>query len=213
MLPDSNAAICRMFAWTLMWLVALAGNVSIAGEFNEVLSVGDAAPSWSDLPGTDDKSHSLADLSNKQIVVVVFTCRSCPTAVDYEERIDTLAAKYAEADSPVGVVAICVNNVPKDTLPDLKKHAEEAKLHFSYMHDESQKVATDFGALFTPQFFVLDKDRKIVYMGAMDDATEADKVTKHYVEDAIAASLDGKSPEVKETIARGCRIRFAKRRK
>src|SRR5690606_8194054 len=65
-----------------------------AGEYNKVLSIGDAAPAWSDLPGTDGKLHSLADLAEKPVVVVVFTCISCPTAADYEDRIQALAQTY-----------------------------------------------------------------------------------------------------------------------
>jgi peroxiredoxin len=96
---------------------------------------------------------------------------------------------------------------------ELKKHANEAKLHFTFLYDESQKIAKEYGAMFTPQFFVLNKERKIVYMGAMDEEPEPGNVTKHYVEDAIAATLAGKEPAVKETIARGCRIRYVNDRK
>ena len=80
-------------------------SMADAGEFNEVLSIGDKSPVWENLPGTDGKKHSLSDLKDKQIVVIVFTCLSCPTAVDYEERIDALAKQHAGADDKVAVVA------------------------------------------------------------------------------------------------------------
>ena len=60
---------------------------------------------------------------------------------------------------------------------------------------------------------MLDEDRKVVYMGAMDDSTDASKVTKHYVNDAIAAALQQKVPAVSETVAIGCRIRFERIRR
>ena len=78
------------------------------------------------------------------------------------------------------------------------------------LYDESQKIAKDYGAIFTPEFFVLNKERKIVYMGAMDDETNAEKVTKRYVEQALVATLKGESPAIKETIARGCRVRYTR---
>src|SRR5262245_36924594 len=66
--------------------VLLAGSTS-AGEFNKKLNIGDPAPAWRDLRGVDGKMHSLADLKGKDAVVLVFTCNSCPIAVDYENRI------------------------------------------------------------------------------------------------------------------------------
>ena len=184
-----------------------------AGEFNQVLSIGDAAPAWEKLPGTDGKSHSFSDLKEKEAVVLVFTCLSCPTAVDYEERFNNLTKKYGGPNGKVGFVAVCVNQVAADRLDKLTERAEKQKFAFPVLYDDSQKIAKDYGAIYTPEFFVLNKDRKIVYMGAMDDATDADKVTKHYVEDALVAALKSETPSVKETIARGCRVRYAKERK
>lgn len=184
-----------------------------AGEFNEVLSIGDAAPVWTDLPGTDGKPHSLADLKSKDVVVLVFTCVSCPTAVDYEARIQALAELHSAPDSKVAVVAVCVNRVEEDKLPALTKRAKEKQFAFRYQYDESQQIAKKYGALFTPEFFVLDRNRKIAYMGAMDDSTDPAGVKTRYVEDAIAAALKGEKPAVTETIARGCRVRYARERR
>jgi peroxiredoxin len=188
-------------------------GVSSAGEFNEVLSIRDAAPVWKDLPGTDGKTHSLADLQDRDIVVVIFTCVSCPTAVDYEARIEALTAKYAGSEGKVAVVPICVNQVAADKLPALTKRVADKGVHFHYLYDETQKIAKDFGAIFTPEFYVFDKSRKLIYMGALDDSTDPEKVTLRYVEDAIAAALRGEKPTVAETIARGCRVRYARERR
>src|SRR6202050_4023332 len=79
-----------------------------AGKFNDLLKIGDEAPAWVELPGVDGKKHSLADLKDKQVVVVVFTCNSCPVASDYEDRIIAFAKKYAGPDKPTAVVAINV---------------------------------------------------------------------------------------------------------
>lgn len=199
---------------SILWLMLFAGAPSIgAGEFNEVLSVGDLAPAWTNLPGTDGKEHSLSDLANKPVVVVVFTCASCPYAVDYEGRVNALAKAHAGSEGKVAVVPICVHNIAADDLPALTKRVEDKQFAFHYLHDKSQKIARDFGANYTPEFFVLNKDRRIVYMGALDDNTDSEKVKTRYVEDAIAAALEGKTPEKKEVIARGCRIRYARERR
>ena len=94
----------------------------------------------------------------------------------------------------------------------MKKRASEKKFPFPYLYDESQRVARDYGAVFTPEFFVLNKDRRVVYMGAMDDNTQPDKVTQQYLQDAVEAALKGTAPETTETPAVGCRIRYARRR-
>ncbi len=186
---------------------------AVAGEFNEVLNIGDAAPSWSNLPGTDGKSHSLADYKEKAAVVLIFTCASCPTAVDYEDRLNELAKRFGGANGQVAFVAVCVNRVKGDLLIDLTERAKQRQFAFDYVHDESQKIAKDYGAVFTPEFYVLGRDRKLVYMGAFDDKTDAALVQQRHVEAAITAVLKNESPAVKETAPRGCRVRYARERK
>lgn len=202
----------RMLLWILGFALATASSGS-AGEFNEVLSIGDAAPVWSDLPGTDGKKHSLADYKDKDAVVLVFTCASCPTAVDYEDRINDLAKRLGGSTGKVAVVAVCVNRVKGDTLAELTERAKQRELAFDYLHDESQKIAKDHGAIFTPEFYVFGKDRRLVYMGAFDDKTDATLVQQRHVEAAVYAAIKGEKPSVTETIARGCRVRYARERK
>lgn len=204
----------------MTWLVMLACGGAMftqtavdAGEFNEVLSIGDQIPVWTDLPGTDGKTHSLGDYVDKKVLVVVFTCRSCPTAADYEGRLDALARKYGKEKSNVAVIPVVVNRVEQDQLPALTKHVASKGYAFHYLYDESQKIAKDFGAIFTPECYVFDARRKLVYMGALDDSSDADKVTRSYVEEAITAALSGQSPTTRETIARGCRVRYARERR
>lgn len=200
---------------TFLLAVLLIGTASLAfaGKYNQKLSIGDAAPAWEKLPGTDDKEHSLADLKEKEIVVVVFTCNSCPYAVDYQQRINTLAKAHAGQNGKVAVVAICVNKVPEDKLPAMKERAEAEGFVYDYLYDETQQIAKDYGANWTPEFFVLNKDRKVVYMGAFDDDADAGAAKLKYVEDAVTATLAGKEFEVKETPAVGCAVRYVKERK
>jgi len=187
--------------------VALLPAVSLAGEFNKTLSVGDAAPAWTDLPGTDGKKHSLADHADRP-VVLVFTCNSCPVAEAYEDRVIAFAQKYKDK---LAVVAINVNMIPDDRLDAMKKRAAKKKFPFEYLYDETQKIARDYGATFTPEFFVLTTDRKVAYMGAMDDKTKADEVKEKYLEAAVDAVLKGDKPATAETVAHGCLIRYKRR--
>jgi peroxiredoxin len=190
-----------------------AAATSQAGQFNEVLSIGDRAPAWESLPGVDGRNHSFSEYADKPFLVVVFTCASCPTASDYEDRIDALAQKSGGDRGSVAVVAICVNRVPEDQLPALTERAKAKGFHFDYLYDESQKIARAYGAVFTPEFYVLNRDRKVIYMGALDDSTDPAKVTQRYVEDALAAAQAGQNPKITEVIARGCRVRYVRERK
>lgn len=190
-------------------LLILAMASIRAGEFNKVLNLGDAAPVWNDLPGVDGKQHSLVDLKDKDVVVVVFTCNSCPIAVDYEDRIIAFTKKHA--GPKLAVVAINVNTIPEDRLDQMQVRAKEKGFNFAYLFDESQKIAKAYGANYTPEIFVLNKERKVIYMGAMDDTSVAANVKESYLEPAVQAALKGAKPEKGETLARGCKIRFAKK--
>ncbi len=195
---------------TAITLLVISALVD-AGEYNPVREIGDAAPGWTKLPGTDGKTHSLADLKDKDAVVVVFTCNSCPYAVDYEDRLIAFHKKFASKN--VALVAINVNKVPEDALPAMKKKAREKGFPFLYLFDESQKIAKDYGAFFTPEFFVLNKQRKITYMGSMDNNPDVKKVSKRYLNDAVEATLAGKKVATDETVPFGCKVRFERKRR
>ena len=197
------------------WLIGVIGFVYctslLAGEFNPVLNIGDPAPTWKSLPGVDDKAHSLADLAKQKVIVLVFTCNSCPYAVDYEGRLKAFDRKYR--DQGVSVVAVNVNRVEEDRLPAMKDRAAEQQFKFAYLYDESQKIAREYGATYTPECFVIGQDRRIAYMGAMDDSPDGTNVVHAYVEDAVQALLKGEMPALAETVAIGCRVRLERVRR
>jgi peroxiredoxin len=186
---------------------------SMAGKYNSVLNIGDQAPAWRDLQGTDGKRHSLDDLKDKDVVVVVFTCNSCPVATDYEDRILAFSKKFAGAGSRVGLTAINVNTVAEDQLPKMQERAASKGFDFPYLYDPSQQIGKAFGAAFTPEFFVLDRERRVVYMGGMDDSSQAAAVKRNYLDSAAQAALVGKQPEISETPSIGCRIRYGRERR
>jgi len=186
----------------------LLANPVQAGEFNKKLKIGDQAPEWTSLPGVDGKSHSLSELKDKDVVVMVITCNHCPVAVAYEDRLVDFAKKHAGPDSKVALVAINVNNLEADKLPKMISRSKEKGFNFPYLYDESQKVGRQYGASVTPEFFVLNKERKIVYMGAMDDNNQAANAKTNYLEPAVKAALSGQAPSKAETRARGCNVQY-----
>ena len=101
--------------------------------------------------------------------MLIFTCNSCPVAVGYEDRILALTKKYT--DKSTAFVAVNVNTIEEDRLDKMQERAQDKGFAFPYLYDESQRIAKDYGAMYTPEFFVLDQHRRIAYMGAMDDVS------------------------------------------
>lgn len=201
-----------MIRWSFsVFLVFVFVSASaLAGEFNTVLNVGDPAPGWSDLVTTDGRTSSLADYKDKEFLVVVFTCNTCPVAIDYEDRLVAFAKKHADR---VSMVALNVSQAEGEDLQAMKERAAAKQFPFPYVADPSQKIAREFGAFATPEVFLLSPERKILYMGALDDNADASQIKTHYLEDALQAAFAGKAPAVKETLAHGCRIRYARERR
>ncbi|MFM1996829.1 MAG: hypothetical protein RLZZ111_1216 [Planctomycetota bacterium] len=196
--------------------VALLAGLAIpvvAGTYNPERSIGDVITEWQDLPGTDGKPHGWREWADRDFLVVVFTCNSCPYAVDYEDRIEALARRAAGDGSRFAVVAINPNRIPEDSLQAMQRRAEARKFSFPYLHDESQQVARSFGAVRTPECFILDRDRRIVYMGAIDDNPSAAGVKTRYVDEALAALESGRPVAQPETPPVGCMIRVPRERR
>lgn len=193
----------------LLFAILAAPSTAAPGKFNKVLAIGDKAPTWESLEGIDGKKHALADLKDKDVVVVVFTCNSCLVASAYEDRIIAFAETYAKPEAKVGFVAINVNTGKDDALTAMKTRAEKKKFNFPYLFDPTQEIARKYGAMFTPEFFVLDKNRNVMYTGSMDDKAPPGEPKTTYLELAVKAALAGKPADTGETsAAAGCKIRF-----
>jgi peroxiredoxin len=185
------------------------------GHWNKVLKPGDPAPSFSNLAGADGKKYSLADFKDKDVVVIAITCNHCPVAQAYQDRLIDFTKKYA--DKRVAILAInCTDPAEaegQDTLEKMAQRAKEMHYNFPYLQDPSGKIGKALGASVTPEFFVLNKERKVVYLGAFDNANGKDgflKATTNYLEPALKAALEGKTPEIAETAAHGCGVLYAK---
>jgi peroxiredoxin len=176
-----------------------------AGEFNSKRSPGDAAPPWSKLPGVDGQSHSFQDYGSSRLLVVVFTCNHCPVAQAYEDRLIAISRDYA--DRGVRLVAINCNRIAADQLPAMQERAKAKKFDFPYLFDDSQQIGRAYGARVTPEAFIIDRERRIAYQGAIDDNWQsADQAKKPYLRQALDSLLAGRTPEPAETKPVGCGI-------
>jgi peroxiredoxin len=109
------------------------------------------------------------------------------------------------------LVAISSNDAtshPADSFHEMKARAEAQGFNFDYLYDEDQSVARRYGPERTPEVFLFDADRRLVYHGAIDDNRDEDAVGQHYLRDAIEALLEGREPPVRETPPVGCTVKW-----
>jgi peroxiredoxin len=170
--------------------------------------IGDVATDFK-LKNVDNKQFSLASIKNAKGYIVVFTCNECPFAKMYEDRLIALHNEYA----PKGYSVITINpNVSpsneKESFEAMQKRAKEKAFPFVYLADTDHKIFPQYGALRTPHVFLLDKEFKVQYIGAIDDnAKTAEDVKVKYVENAIKALENGEKPSPNFTKAIGCPVK------
>ncbi len=173
-------------------------------------TIGDTARDFS-LKNVNGEMISLEDFEDAKGYIVIFTCNTCPYSVLYEDRIIELQKEYAKKNFPV--IAINPNDdkkSPGDSFDEMKVRAKEKMFNFPYVYDETQEVTKDYGATNTPHVYVLDADRTVKYIGAIDNNTKsAEDADKKYVEDAVNALLAGEEVPVEKTKAIGCTIKWA----
>lgn len=173
--------------------------------------MGDTATDFK-LKNVDGKMVSLADYKDAKGYVVIFTCNHCPFAVAYEDRIIALHNKY----SAQGYQVIAINpNDPVvsegDSFEGMQTRAKEKSFTFPYLFDEGQKVFPSYGATRTPHVYLLDKNKVVKYIGAIDDnVNEPNNVKEKYLENAIEALKAGKEITTSYTKAVGCSIKVKK---
>jgi peroxiredoxin len=172
------------------------------------VTVIETAPAF-DLPGVDGRNHTLDEYADAPVLVLIQSCNHCPYVLAWEGRINELAREYA--DRGVRIVAVCSNDAeayPADSFEAMKEHARRAGYVFDYLYDESQEIARALGSQRTPECFVYDADRRLVYHGAVDDNRDEDHVTQRWLRDAIEAALAGETPRVTDTPPVGCTVKW-----
>lgn len=170
---------------------------------------GSPAPDFR-LKGVDELEHALADYKNAKILVIVFMCNHCPYVHATWPRLNALQAKYK--DQSVRFVGINPNlnpEYPEETFEKMKEYAHKFGMQFPYLQDESQQVAKAYQACCTPDIFVYDVQRTLVYHGRVDDNwQEPQRVKNHELDEAIATLLKGQPLTGTEHPSMGCSIKW-----
>ena len=201
---------------TAFAVVAMALSVALADDDSAKTAaaggsakIGEAAPAFS-LQDQDGKTHSLSDYAGKVVVLEWFN-RQCPYVVKHYSggHMNTLADKYEEKD----VVWLAINTTAGQSAQDNKKVAGEWKIDRPILSDTTTEVAKAYGAKNTPTMYVIDKEGKLAYMGAIDsdrseDTSKIEGAT-NYVAKALDEVLAGKPVSEPKTRAYGCGVKYA----
>ena len=176
-----------------------------------MLALGTPAPNFKLPDVTSGNMVSLDDFKGKKALLVMFICRHCPYVQHVEEEIAKIGQDYQNKD--IGIISISANDInlyPQDSPENLREMAQELNLDFPYLYDKSQEIAKAYTAACTPDFFLFDKDRKLVYRGQLDDSRPGNNlpVTGKDLRDVIDAILEDKpiNPNQKPSI--GCNIKW-----
>jgi peroxiredoxin len=172
------------------------------------MTLTDRAPSFR-LRGVDGAEHSLDDYGDAEVLVLVQSCNHCPYVQAWEGRLKAIQADYA--DKAVRIVAINSNDAdryPEDSFEQMERRAKREGFNFDYLWDEDQEVARALGSERTPEVFAFDRDRKLVYHGAIDDSRNEIDVSVHYLREAIDAVLQGNEPPLADTHSVGCSVKW-----
>ncbi|MBD2339381.1 thioredoxin family protein [Calothrix sp. FACHB-156] len=176
-----------------------------------MLPLGTVAPDFQ-LPNVvSQEMISLASFADKKALLVMFICRHCPFVKHIQEQLVLIGKNYFESD--LGIVAISSNDVenyPDDAPNLLKTMAIELGFKFPFCYDETQEIAKAYTAACTPDFFVFDGERKLVYRGQIDDSRPSNgkPVTGADLRAAIEAVLAGKPIQDEQKPSIGCNIKW-----
>jgi thiol-disulfide isomerase/thioredoxin len=203
-------------------VLCMAGLSFSAQKQYKSLEIGQKAPDFN-LPGVNGRNYRLADFADAKVLVIVFTCNHCPTAQAYEGRIKKLSTDYKNkgvalvAISPNDPLAVRLDELGYsdmgDSFEDMKIRAKDMEYNFPYLYDgENQKVSLAYGPARTPHVYIFDRQRRLRYMGRVDDSEKPHLVKTEDARNAIEALLRGREVPVKETPTIGCSIKWADKR-
>ena len=162
------------------------------------------------LPGTDGQIYSLESFREKRALIIVIMCNHCPYVKAVFRRLVAIQRDYAEKG--VQLVGINPNDSVKyreDSFENMKKVAAREGFNFPYLRDESQETARAYGAVCTPDVYLYDAGRKLVYRGRIDDNWQDEsRVTKTDLRDALDALLNGRKVGMTQHPSMGCSIKW-----
>lgn len=175
-----------------------------------MLPLGTTAPAFS-LPNVDGKQVSLDDFKSSKGMVIIFMCNHCPFVKHLREGLAKFGAEcQAKGVAVIGVSSNDVNSHPDDGPTRMAEEHKSAGYTFPYLYDATQKVAKDYKAACTPDFYLFDANRALVYRGQFDSSRPGNgkPVTGADLRNAVDTMLAGKGPLVEQRPSIGCNIKW-----
>ena len=189
-----------MYFRIFFFMVLLESKVS--------LKTGDSAPDF-ELLGIDDKNHSLSDYKEFKGLLVIFICNHCPYVKAKIEAIKEVHAKFSDKIALVGINSNDSIKYPDDSFESMKTVSKEKQIEFDYLVDETQEIAKKYGAVCTPDPFLFDSERKLIFHGRIDNAMNPDATSTHKVMiENIEKFLNGEKIEKDFDPSIGCSIKW-----
>ena len=157
------------------------------------------------------KMISLATFKDKKALLVMFICRHCPYVQHVKYEVARIGKDYKDKD--VGIVAISANDpisYPQDRPESLKEMSEELGFTFPFCFDETQETTKAYTAACTPDFFLFDRERKLVYRGQLDDSRPGNNlpIDGHNLRSALDNVLNDKPIDQTQKPSMGCSIKW-----
>jgi peroxiredoxin len=176
-----------------------------------MMPLGTKAPDFELMNTVSGRTVSMTDFADKPSLLVMFICNHCPYVKHVRAELARLGKDYESSD--LGIVAISSNDVqeyPSDSPEEMKAEAERYGYVFPYLYDEDQSVAAAYTAMCTPDFFLFDSDRSLVYRGRLDGSrpNTGVPVTGEDLRTAIEATLAGEPVPEEQYPSMGCSIKW-----
>lgn len=192
-------------------LLALSKGESMVLTASTMLPLGTKAPEFHLPEVVSGENISLANFADKKALLVMFICRHCPFVKHIQQELANLGKDYL--NSNLGIVAISANdaqNYPNDAPESLKEMSTELGFKFPLCYDETQETAKAYTAACTPDFFLFDQERKLVYRGQLDDSRPSNNkpVTGADLRAAIEAFLADQAVTSEQIPSVGCNIKW-----
>lgn len=173
----------------------------------DILNLGSRAPDFN-LLGTDSETYSYESFLEKEAFVIIFSCNHCPYVIAYEDRMIAIQNDYPTVQLLV-INSNDSSHYPDDSYENMIERAREKKYNFPYLRDEDQSVARNFGATHTPEIFLLDKNKTLVFHGKIDENWQEPKNAKEkYLRNALDEIITGSEITLPETFTIGCTIKW-----
>ena len=175
-----------------------------------MLPLGTAAPDFS-LLNVDGKTVSLSDFDEAPALLVIFMCNHCPFVIHVADPLAQLTQEYLARGVAIGGInSNDVANYPADSPEQIVTEVEQRGYAFPYLYDETQEVAHAYRAACTPDFFLFDADKQLVYRGQMDSSRPDSgiPVTGEDLRTALDAVLAGEKPSEDQRVSIGCNIKW-----